>query len=167
MQIRISHDYQCDPDTLYFAFADGEAVEQKYLALGADAVEFVDHQISDEGCELVTRRELESDIPKVLQSILGQRNTIEQSERWRSEGLEHLCQLKIKLLGVPINIQGQLHIRPTDSGCTNDIQLLVKSAIPLIGGQLEKFVANQCAHMIEAEYAYLTKNLAVSEQSLE
>ena len=64
-----------------------------------------------------------------------------------------------ELLGQPVTISATFELYPTDDGCCYAIDHTVKAKVPLIGGQVEKFIRGQVADGCLAEMEYVEQQL--------
>ncbi|GAA4897454.1 DUF2505 domain-containing protein [Ferrimonas pelagia] len=156
MKLTLKHDYPCPVEQLLTHFIQADAVKEKYQAIGATKVRLRQSQQQDDQYQLATSREVQSQIPAALRSLVGERNLIEQSEQWQlEEGGPYRCQLSITLPGVPIRIRGQMQIEAVGDGCCNRVELEFKCALPFVGSKLERFACEDSQRMAEQERQYL------------
>ncbi|SHI27526.1 DUF2505 domain-containing protein [Ferrimonas marina] len=156
MRITVTHDYPCDRDTLLTHFLEADAVKAKYQALDAAKIRVQASKRDGDQHQIATRREVASQVPGALKSLLGDRNTIEQEELWiLSDDGPDRCELNISLPGVPIRVQGSMRLSDRPDGCRNEVELTLSCSLPFVGGKLERFVAGDSQRLIEAERQYL------------
>ncbi len=101
-----------------------------------------------------------SRLPGAVRTIINGDLVVEREERWRPEGDFYAGATRVTIAGVPGEIQGRSRIAGTDSQGTLVITAQVKVSIPLIGGKLEKVVAEQVGKLLAAEAEYAEKWLA-------
>ncbi len=156
MELTVTHDYDCPLETLVAQFREPEAVKAKYQAIGADQVRILQCDDDDRQWRMMTFRIVESAVPGLLKSVVGDRNQLEQSEHWREmeDGSYH-CTLAIQILGVPLTIQGGMVLSEREEGSRNTIRLTVESKVPFIGKTLAQFAARDSERLMKLEYHYL------------
>ncbi|MBY6188090.1 DUF2505 domain-containing protein [Marinobacter hydrocarbonoclasticus] len=156
MELTVIHDYDCSLGTLVEQFRQPDAVKAKYLAVGAEKVRILQCDDTQDQWRMMTVREVESAVPGLLKSVVGDRNLLEQSEHWHQmeDGTFH-CILAIQIQGVPLTIQGGMILSATDDGSRNTISLTLESKVPFIGKTLAQFAARDSERLMKLEYRYL------------
>ncbi|MBY5993465.1 DUF2505 domain-containing protein [Ferrimonas balearica] len=158
MELKVIHDYPCDADTLISLFRLPDEVKAKYQGIGAEKVRILASQGDDDRWRIQTVREVASQVPGLLKSVVGDRNQIEQSEQWHRDEQGHFrCDLTIQIGGVPLSIQGGMVISPEADGCRNTIHLSLDSKLPFLGKKLAHFAALDSERMMALEYDYLMR----------
>jgi hypothetical protein len=162
VKIRIEHDYAADVETVFALISDPGFVERKYVALGGRDVAVDRSDADDGGCEVVTKRTVTIELPGFASKVLAPSQSPVQIETWAaatSSG-ERLCRYTVEAPGTPSRIEGVHRLAPTASGCHHTIDIDAKVNIPLIGGKIEKFAAEQGRADINAQFAYTDEELA-------
>jgi hypothetical protein len=161
MKCSASHQYNSSLDDVYLYFRDAELIEKKYAAVGARNIRLIRNEDTDSGFVSETERELRANVPAMLSSILGEYNTVQQTEVWYSEEDGSLgCDLTIAIKGVPVSIKGRMHLHENEQGTVNDVNLEIKASVPLIGSALARYVAGDCEKGMFEEYEYIKADLA-------
>ncbi|HVV77242.1 MAG TPA: DUF2505 domain-containing protein [Mycobacteriales bacterium] len=161
-KIRIEHDYAADVETVYALISDPDYVERKYVALGGRDVAVDRSETDDGGCEVVTKRTITVDLPGFASKVLTPSQSPIQAETWSPPNAagERVCNYTVEAPGTPSRIVGTHRLTPTASGCHHTIDIDAKVNIPLIGGKIEKFAAEQGRADIEAQFAHTDAALA-------
>ncbi|MGF1877748.1 DUF2505 domain-containing protein [Photobacterium frigidiphilum] len=166
MQVSAIHDYQEDLDTILRFFSEEELIIEKYQKLGARNVRIVKIEETEDGFLVETQREVPANVPGMLKSLLGNYNTIKQSETWHwLEGDQLKCEMQVELIGVPAAITGQmLFSEPAaklKSGPTtrNNVEMTISSSVPFIGSTLVSFICDDIKQQIQTEYEFLLEAL--------
>ncbi|HVS69564.1 MAG TPA: DUF2505 domain-containing protein [Mycobacteriales bacterium] len=162
VKVRIEHDYAADVETVYGLISDPGFIERKYVALGGRDVAVDRSETDDGGCEVVTRRTVTIDLPGFASKVLTPSQSPVQIETWAaatSSG-ERVCTYTVEAPGTPSRIQGVHRLTPTASGCHHTIDIDAKVNVPLIGGKIEKFAAEQGRTDIKAQFVYTDEELA-------
>jgi hypothetical protein len=160
-KIRIEHDYAADVETVYALISDPEYVERKYVDLGGRDVS-VERSETDGTCEVVTKRTITVELPGFASKVLTPSQSPIQSETWlpASASGERVCHYTVEAPGTPSRIVGSHKLTPTASGCHHTIDIDAKVNIPLIGGKIEKFAAEQGRADIENQFVHTDAELA-------
>jgi hypothetical protein len=162
VKLRIEHDYDADVEVVYALISDPDYIERKYIALGGRDVSVERSDTSDGGCKVVTKRTVTIDLPGFASKVLTPSQSPVQTENWTaaSSSGERVCNYTVEAPGTPSRIQGTHRLTPTASGCHHTIDIDAKVNIPLIGGKIEKFAADQGRADIEAQFAHTDAELA-------
>ncbi|MDK9556781.1 DUF2505 domain-containing protein [Marinobacter sp. M216] len=80
-------------------------------------------------------------------------NEVRQEEHWflKSEGEWH-CEFRVRIEGVPAKIQGMMRLQGDSLSCTNQVNLIVRCDVPLLGKKIARFLADDSHAKIEREY---------------
>ena len=160
MEARDLHRYDGSVDAVLRFFVDPDIVKTKYVGTGARNVEFLQLDDRDGVSVIRTRREVPADVPALLKKFLGAWNTVLQTERWRAtDDGGWLCALEVDVVRVPVTVRGTLTLRPEGEGCVNDVRIDIACGIPLLGRKLERFVAGDTKKAMDAEFAYISRQL--------
>lgn len=163
MEVKGLHHYTKGVESVFKFFSEPAAVAAKYAGVGARNVEVLEASESGGVHTVKVRREVPADVPGLLQKFLGAWNKVMQTEQWRTAaGGARTCDLKVDIVGVPVGVTGTMHLRPEGGGCVNDVRLNVTCGIPLVGKKLAEFVAGDIKKAMDAEYAYISAQLAKS-----
>ncbi len=161
MEVSALHKYPYPLDQVIAAFMSADFYRSKFAAVGARSVEVLEERRGDDSYIIVTQREVPlQGVPSVLKSFLGSWNRISQRERWEQAGDEFFNELQITAAGVPVDLSGTMMLRPEGSGCVNDVHMQVSCSVPLVGGKLVEFVAENTQRGLADEYRVISEYLA-------
>ena len=161
MKIEAQHEYSHSIDEVYAAFTDPDFYIKKFEAIGARNVTVVDSSQDEDTFSIVTEREVPANAPAALRSFISDWSTLTQEEFWQGEdGDEYYNELTIESASVPVTMTGVMTLSGDSDACVNDIEITVKCGIPLLGGKLEKFVAEDVANNLEGEFKFISAYLA-------
>lgn len=159
-KVTAKHFYGMDIGTLLQAFRDKDVIFAKMANSGAKDVEVAITELNN-GFNVVIQRSMFADVPSVLKSLLGEWNTVKQVESWTGDAERgFVCLLSIEITGVPASVSGTMKVTSNGILTTNLIELEVKSGVPLLGGQLEKFVATSIEKSAKQEFEFIKHFLA-------
>ncbi len=90
-------------------------------------------------------------IPSFAKKFVGDEITIVQTESWTTPGA---AEVRLAIPGKPSDIAGSATLAPGVSGGTVEtIDLSIKVAIPLVGGKIEKLIAELFERALDKEHA--------------
>lgn len=159
--VRARHEYKHSLQKVWAAFTDPEFYQAKFEGIGHRKVEIVSAESDDDGFSIEVSREVPLDVPGFLRSMLGEWNTLLQSERWSESGKGvYVNELQIEARGVPATMTGSMTLAAKGKGCVNEVSITIRAAVPLIGGKLEQFVAKDTEATLAAEYEFIRDYLA-------
>ncbi|GAA4130506.1 DUF2505 domain-containing protein [Nocardioides fonticola] len=89
------------------------------------------------------------DLPSFARKFAGSTTRAVQKEQWSGpEG----GTLAIEAPGSPATIRGSITLAPSGSGTVETVELDIKVSVPLIGGKLEKLLADRIIAGMDAEH---------------
>lgn len=133
--------YVLGPDGILEIISEQEFQEEKCRA--TFAVEYHASVETRGGRTLVTtERSMPMEhIPDIARGFMGNRLVIHETQEWSGPNAAGLytAELKIHVEGAPIAGTGRRMISPDDAGGSHDqIHLVIKASIPLIGRKIEE-----------------------------
>jgi hypothetical protein len=163
VKTRLEHHYDADVETVYALISDPGYIERKYTAIGGRDVAVDRRDTGDGGCEVVTKRTVDIDLPGFAKKVLTPSQTPVQTEVWAAADAAgaRVCRYHVTVPNVPSRVEGTHTLRPAAGGGTDHIiDIEAKVSIPLIGGKLEKLAAEHGREDIEAQFAHTDQELA-------
>lgn len=156
LTVRARHEYDQPLAKVWGVFTDPEFYQAKFEGIGHREVEVVSaEREGDEFCIEISR-EVPVDVPAVLRGLLGEWNTLLQTERWAPSGKSGYANaLTIEARGVPAAMQGRMQLSARGKGCVNEVEITIRASVPLIGGKLEQFVGRDTEATLAAEYDFI------------
>jgi len=157
MKFRHELDYDAPPDQVFEMLADPDF---RRAACEAQDVISADVQLQRDGdgfTLVVDQLQRTDDLPGFARTFAGESTQAVQRETWTArEG----GSLEIEAPGKPTKISGTIRLEPNGSGTTEVVELEIKVKVPLIGGKLEKLMAEKVTAGMDAEHevgrAYLS-----------
>jgi hypothetical protein len=143
--------------TVYSVLVDQAFLTARLRDIGGKGAALLDHTTTGDGAAYKLRQGVDAGkLPGAVRSILNGDLVVEREERWRG----HESRGRATISGVPAQITSQGRL--TDRGGASELVLSaeVKVGIPLIGGKIEKVVAEQVTKLLAAEAEYAEKWLA-------
>lgn len=144
-------------DTVYSILVDEAFLAARLRDIGGKGAALLDHSTTADGAAYKLRQGVDANrLPSAVRSILNGDLVVEREERWRGREFRG----RASISGVPAQITS--HGRLTDRGGSTELLVSaeVKVNIPLIGGKIEKVVAEQVTKLLAAEAEYAEKWLA-------
>jgi len=151
------HEYDHPVEKVFAAFTDPDFYLAKFEGIGAREVEVIACSDVDGVFSIETTREVPLEVPAALRAVLGSWTTVIQNEEWvEGENEDFLNELDISSEGVPAKITGTMVLYAVEGGgCANEVTIRIDCSIPLVGGRLEKFVAENTSEQLDAEYEFV------------
>jgi hypothetical protein len=142
--------YAASPDRVFEMLADPAFREAAVAAQGVVSAE-VDLQRTAAGGFSLTVDQIQrtDDLPSFARSITGDTTRAIQREEWADTTGGTL---KIEAPGKPSAVSGTVTLRPEGSGTVEIVELDVHIKVPLVGGKLEKLLADRIRAGIDAEH---------------
>jgi uncharacterized protein YaiE (UPF0345 family) len=132
---------------------DPQYLAQKYAALGDISFSVDEHSPSDGGVSSKVSREVASTLPEVAKKVLGQTTKLVQSEQWQVHGDGYAGNLTVE--SGPVHITGKQTIVPVgDAESDWTAEMEVKASIPMVGGKIEKAVAEETKGSLPKEMQF-------------
>jgi carbon monoxide dehydrogenase subunit G len=149
MKFRHELSYDAPPDEVFAMLADPEFRRQACAAMGVISAD-VQLEAANGGFTLVIDQlQNTRDLPSFARAFAGDSTQAIQREVWRSrsEG-----SLSIESPGKPTSASGTIRLESAGSGTTEVVELEIKVKVPLIGGRLEKLIAEKVAAGMDVEH---------------
>lgn len=144
-------------DTVYSTLVDEAFLTARLNDIGGKGAALLDHQTSEDGARYRLRQGVDAQhLPGAVRSILSGDLVVEREERW--QGRESAGRATIN--GVPAEIRSRGRLTPSGGGTELLVSAEVKVSIPLLGGKIEKVVAEQVTKLLATEAEYAEKWLA-------
>ena len=149
MRFRHELDYDAPPDQVFEMLADPDF---RRAACEAQDVISADVQLKRDGdgfTLVVDQLQRTDDLPGFARTFAGESTQAVQRETWTGrEG----GSLEIEAPGKPTKMSGTIRLEPNGSGTTEVVELEIKVKVPLIGGKLEKLMAEKVKAGMDAEH---------------
>jgi hypothetical protein len=144
-------------DTVYATLVDQDFLTSRLRDIGGKGATLLGHEKIDDGVVIRLRQGVDaSRLPGAVRSILSGDLVVEREERWRG----HESAGRATINGVPAEIRSRTRLSAHGAGSELVTSAEVKVGIPLIGGKIEKVVAEQVTKLLAAEAEYAEKWLA-------
>ena len=159
MKLTNTHIYKQPIDAIYESCINEHFVKTKMSALGARHIE-VNILKKGDSTTVEIVREMPTEVPSALKSIVKTWTKMTQTEVWKGEkGGPYDCNINIKVHGAPLSIQGQMKLAAHEGGTAVVSITEVKCTIPFVGKMLESFIGDTSKKAIEQEFDYIGKHV--------
>lgn len=145
--------------TVLRMYTDRSFFERKYKGAGAWDVEVLEHEKSERHFRIKCRFNMKSDapLPDFARKFIGESISVVQQDAWDLQKLTGRIETEIR--GAPVKISADMALRDEGEGSANELRWNVSCAIPLIGGKLEKVVAQDLQAKSGKDYEITRKIL--------
>lgn len=129
-------------DAVMKMYADRAFFERKYKEVGASNVQVLEHEKSDKKFRIKCTYTLPASpkMPGFVTKFIGDSTTIIQEDVWDISA--KTGKLNVEIKGAPVKISCDMVLKDEGKGSSNNFKWNVSSGIPLIGGKLEAFIAD-------------------------
>lgn len=149
--------FAADVDTVYATLVDEMFLTARLKDIGGKGAALLEHRTSDDGVHITLRQGVDAQkLPGAVRSLLAGDLVVERAERWHG----HEASGRASINGVPAEIRSRSRVAANGGGTELVVAAEVKVGIPLIGGKIEKVVAEQVTKLLAAEAEYAEKWLA-------
>jgi uncharacterized protein YndB with AHSA1/START domain len=141
--------YAASPDRVFAMLADPAFREAACAAQGVLSAE-VELRRNGNGFSLtIDQLQKTDDLPSFARSVTGDSTRVVQREVWADTTGGTL---KLESPGKPSGVSGTITLRPEGSGTVEIVELDITVKVPLIGGKLEKLLADKVRAGMDAEH---------------
>jgi len=154
MKINVKHSLKTSVASAFKACTEAKNLEATYNGLGGS-----DIKIKRDGrapnLRIRISRKMPSNPPAAIRRLVPATNDVSHTEDWRADDDGHVADIVVAIKGVPVNMKGTKSLRPEKGGCAIEWEFDVTSGVPLLGGLLAAFGAEQLKGNLEDEYRIL------------
>jgi uncharacterized protein YndB with AHSA1/START domain len=152
MKFRHELSYDATPDEVFQMLSDEDFRKQSCAAMevvSAD-VQLERHENGNGFTLVIDQQQDTKDLPSFARAFAGDSTQAVQREVWRSrtEG-----SLEIESPGKPASASGTIRLEPAGTGTREVVELEIKVKVPLIGGKLERLMAEKVAAGMDVEHS--------------
>ena len=133
--------YNKAADSVMKMFSDRDYFERKY-AQAADSFEVLEHELSDSTFRIKVTRTVPTDVPvpNFAKKLIPGSMTVIQEDIW--DLAARTGKISIDVVGSPVHVTANMRLIDGPKGGENHVSWKVDCRIPLIGGKIAKFVAD-------------------------
>ena len=155
--IEFSWVYDANPHDVFRMVTRLDHLEEKAEFLHHRGHRMIELRERDGLFRSITQRQVDVELPRWAPSFFLPRNTITQTQLWHPPSYDgsRRYDAHVEVGGVPVTIDGEGVLTGINYTATQyDIRLDVRSAFPLLGRRIEKFVAAQFEFAINGEHDF-------------
>ncbi len=142
--------------TVHASLIDRAFLAERLRVLGGKGAELISYDSSGSEVTFRLRQGLDAaHMPSVVRTVVKGDLVVERTESWRSDGQAFTGTTTASVAGLPGDIRGRFRLADTAAGSEWHTDAEVKVKVPLVGGKIEKVVAEQVRKLLvsEAEFA--------------
>ena len=149
MDFRHELTYDAPPDEVFAMLADPAFREAACAAQDVISAEVHLERVGDGFTLSIDQEQKTDDLPGFARTFAGDSTRAVQREEWEdSTG----GTLRIDAPGKPSEVKGTITLRPEGSETVEIVELDLRMKVPLIGGKLEKLLAEKITAGMDAEH---------------
>jgi hypothetical protein len=138
----VSAVYPVSPDEAAALLRDPSWLEERHGAIGELDIRVVVEPVGD-GFRVVLTRRKEMELPAVAKKVFGGSSQLRDDIIWRRDGDGWIYDQRVTIEGSPAEIAGRATVKREGSGCRHEVRLEVSVKMPVVGGAVERFVAEK------------------------
>mgnify|MGYP001547241341 CR=1 FL=1 len=141
-------------------FSDKAYFERKYKELGGWDIEVLDHGMTGKKFRIKVRYTMKSNVPlpDFAKKFVPDTAVITQTDSWDVGTMTGRLEAEIK--NAPVKVAADMTLKSEGKGSANHLKWNISCGIPLVGGKLEKIVAEDIQAKAVAGVAATKKILA-------
>ncbi len=130
-----------DADTVMRMFCDRSYFERKYQQT-AESYEILECEQTADHFRIKARLKMRSSapLPGFAKKFVAETMTVVQEDSWDAN--TRRGQLSVEIAGAPVSIQADMALVEQGEGAANKMHWTVTCKVPLVGGKLEKLIAD-------------------------
>jgi uncharacterized protein YndB with AHSA1/START domain len=150
MKFRHELSYDAPPELVFAMLADPDFRRRSCEAMEVISAD-VELEPAGEGFTLVIDQlQNTKDLPSFARAFAGESTQAIQRETWSSSSAGDLV---IESPGKPTSAKGTIRLERDGAGTREVVELEIKVKVPLVGGKLEKLMAEKVAAGMDVEHA--------------
>jgi hypothetical protein len=146
-------EYQHPLTAVFDKFIDPQFLYDRCIALGDIDVD-CSVESDDDNVSITLNRRVRSDAPSVLQKILGTEQKLDIVEVWQRDASGWRGTSETDIVGTPLSISATMSLQPATQGCRFSMNYRCKAKVPLIGGKVEKAMAEKFEQELIRDHTY-------------
>lgn len=141
-------------------FSDQAYFERKYKDLGGWDIEVLECTKDDKKFRIKVRYNMKSNVPlpDFAKKFVPDTASITQVDQWDLKTMTGRLEAEIK--GAPVKVAADMTLKSEGKGAANNLKWNISCGIPLVGGKIEKIVADDIQAKAKADIAVTRKILA-------
>lgn len=149
MRFRHELGYDAPPDAVFAMLADPAFREAACAAQDVVSAEVTLERVGDGFTLTVDQQQRTDDLPSFARAFAGDATRAIQREEWPDAGGGSL---RIEAPGTPSSVAGSITLQPEGAGTREVVELELRITVPLVGGKLERLLADRIRAGMDAEH---------------
>lgn len=160
MKFDDKHSFDKPAATVLKMFSDRAYFERKYKDLGGWDIEVLECEKTDKKFRIKCRYSMKSNVPlpDFAKKFVPDTASITQTDSWDLKTMTGRLEAEIK--GAPVKVVADMTLKAEGKGAANHLKWNISCGIPLVGGKIEKIVAEDIQAKAEADIGASRKILA-------
>ncbi|MPY79228.1 MAG: DUF2505 family protein [Actinophytocola sp.] len=162
MASRIEHssEFPYPFEQVLAAFTSESAIRQRLADIGGKDAELLAHEKSDGTVSYRMRQGIPGEkLPSVVRKVHHGDLHVEREQEWRLSGETASGTATASVTGVPGSIAARSELTSHGDGTVLRISGEVKVSIPLVGGKIERTIAEQVGTLLARESEHVSETL--------
>jgi hypothetical protein len=144
-------------DQVHAAFTDRDYWRDRLAEFGGDSIRLDSLDVDGGSITVATTQDLRNNaLPVLIAKVVPGNLLVFRKETWRTDGGELHGDVVITTQGAPIAGSAAALVAPTGDGSLLRFRGSVQVKVPLIGGQIEKYISAQITEEIPAVQRFTT-----------
>lgn len=142
MKYQETIDYPVPCERLLGIFTQPDFVLAKYAAQGASNIQPLAHTHDGDTFRVTVSRDVpvQVDVPGFARSLVPSTITLIQTDTWNTR--TRRGSLDIEFKGMPVKLRCEMRLEDGPSGAHHTLDFDIRVSVPLVGGKLEKLLAD-------------------------
>ena len=151
--------YHVPPSAILAMLRRPDYFEEKLIFMQDVSSDILRHEITAGGLEFEVERVTRAKMPEIARRGLGE-NRLLQRESWVADGDALIAHVHVDITGQPAGATGQMRVSPAAHGADWFLDFAIRAKVPLVGGMIEGWVANEFREGFGRELEFNTRWLA-------
>ncbi|MGQ3056294.1 MAG: DUF2505 domain-containing protein [Nevskia sp.] len=155
MEFTCEHHFNATVDQVLAMYRDPDYLSSKYRELGLRDIEIVSRTADDQHFQVVCRfkRKSSIEVPKMAQKFIGSSDWVpaQQTDRWDIASRSGRLDVVIEPLKSITSIRCEMKLETTAAGAVNRMRWIVDCSVPLVGGTMARFIAQDIQRKSEQD----------------
>ncbi len=160
MNLNYALQFNKNKDAVLGLFCDPNFFSQHQALMGSTDFKLLEHNDDGNRCVIKFSYQVASDVPAFAKKILGDSSQVVHEEDWdRATGKGHIS---IDVATLPGTMECEARLEDNADGCRKVFDWEIKVKLPLIGGKIEKVVAEDIKGKSAPDQAAVNELLAAA-----
>ena len=141
MKLELEHKFPKSVAKVWAMYADRAFFERKLKNLGYTNISITNYSSSDKGFSITMRYDAKSDakLPDFAKKFVGETSSVTETDTW--DAATKTGKISVEIKGAPVKVNCEMRLEAAGKGSVNKLSWTLSCGIPLIGGKLERIIA--------------------------